>query len=541
MQALGQLVVRIVHPYSLLRTSCTDVWGPGKYQSGVLSQNQRPLGRQSSRPSTVVPARGRRSLVVLLASLTLLLGLGAARGVAQETPVEPAPSAAPAPVPLGPLPPPQERLLTPIPQPFDWISRDVRPNPLLESLLSLRAQPRRLFLAISLAEQYSDNFSQGGTDDRREEYRTSLNLGTTYRFESGRSFVTLANTVSANYDARAEDSEVGFANLSLNAGHQVPRLSLALSESFVRDDDTGQASAAGIRQGRRTFWRNNISPQMQYAVGRRTSFSLAYTNTLVVSEGGGGNDSITHAVSTGFDHRFGRRLSGNVNYGFTFDDTSGAGETRIHDTGINFGYIIDRRTGVDWNVFGSLTDRSAGRVDSWTYGGTVGLRRQLTPFFGVFAALGASVFDQEDDNPEVRLNWQVSMDGALPFSRRTSLTLNSQQTVDNTTGNVDNVGIVLSQSVTATLNHVVTRSVQTAFFVSFTRTEQLEGAIGTTESAQDREDKFWRAGANASVALTRILSLSLSYLYQRRDSNLPGADFEENQVTLSLSSAFSVL
>jgi hypothetical protein len=41
-------------------------------------------------------------------------------------------------VPLPARPPPsfQEQLLAPIPTQFDWIQREVRPNPMLETLLT---------------------------------------------------------------------------------------------------------------------------------------------------------------------------------------------------------------------------------------------------------------------------------------------------------------------------------------------------------------------------------------------------------------------
>jgi hypothetical protein len=52
-----------------------------------------------------------------------------------------------------------------------------------------------------------------------------LSLGTAYRLERERSFLSLANNISATYDARAEEN-FGYVNLSLNAGHQLGRLSL---------------------------------------------------------------------------------------------------------------------------------------------------------------------------------------------------------------------------------------------------------------------------------------------------------------------------
>lgn len=475
--------------------------------------------------------------VIVILSLAVV-GLPA-RVLAQEPPVASEPAA----VSFGPLPSAQERALAPIPPQFDWMQRDVRPNPLLESLLGVRERPTRLFMSVNLTEQYSDNFFQtdgGGMT----EYRTSGTLATVYRTESGRAFLALANTVSGNYDARAEDSTIGFANFTLNTGYELPRLSLALSDSFIRDDESSQADENGVRRGRRTFLQNRLSPQVRYAFSRLTSMTAGYTNTVVRSDGGvSGDDAITHGFSGGLQHRFSPVVTGNIRYTYTDNDTDGAVDSRTHGATADLGYAIARRTSIIVNASGSTADRTGGGQDSNIYGASLGVRQQLSTFLGAFVSLGAMVLDEAGEDPEVRFTWQANLDGALPFSRFTTLTLTTQQRVNDTVGGVDQVGIVLSQSVRMTLNHTFSRFLQGVLFLNYTRTEQLEDSVGTSESAArpGRTDNFWRAGARATYALTRFVALSVSYVYQRRESNLAGADFDENQVFVTLSSGFSLL
>ncbi len=467
--------------------------------------------------------------------LIVLLSLGMPV-YAQDAPRDPGA------VPILASPPPssQERLLAPVPAQFDWIQRQPRANPLLETLLFQR-QPARLFMSATLAEEYSDNFSQGGENgDGSDEFSTILSIGTVYRLDRGQSFVSLANSFDVEYRANSGDSEIGFMNLSLTAGHQVSRLSLALSESITRDDDTG-ASDAGIRRGRRTFLRNRISPQMRYAFSRLTSMAFAYTNTIVLNEGGSdADDSLSHEVSTSLEHRFSRLFMGSGSYSFMTGNSDGGADTQSHRAEVDFGYLVDLRTSLILQLLGLITDRSEGGNDSHSYGASVGMRRQFTSFLGVFVSVGAMVFDREDEELRVFPTWEVVLDGALPFSRYTTLSLTSQQSIDDTSDEIDNVGTVLRQSVTFRLNHVLMRNLLSTVFVSFTRTEQLEDSVGTTESVRDREDSFWRAGAQASYALSRAVSLSLEYLYQHRGSTQAGGDFDENRVTLSVSSGFSI-
>ena len=189
---------------------------------------------------------------------------------------------------------------------------------------------------------------------------------------------------------------------------------------------------------------------------------------------------------------------------------------------------------------GCITDRSEGGTDSVSYGTSFGIRRQLTSFLGVFVSIGTTVFDRQGRDPRAYPTWQVALDGALNISRRTSLTLTSQQSIDDTSDEVDSVGIVQRQGVTLSLNHTFTQTLLGTMFVNFTRTEQLEGNVGTSESTPGRDDNFWSAGARASYVLSRAVSLSLEYLHEHRASTEAGGDFDENRLTLSISSGFAV-
>jgi opacity protein-like surface antigen len=468
----------------------------------------------------------------------------------------------PEPVPVAPGPPPSqhEQMLSPIPPQFDWMYREVRPNPLLEGLLALRERPGKLLMSVSLTEEYSDNFFLGERS-REDEFRTAVNIGTVYRLEDRRSFLSLANTISATYAVRSELSNLGFANLSLNTGYQLPRLSLSLSESFIRSDDVEEVSPAGIQAIRRTVLRNSVSPQVRYDVSRLTALNLAYTNRIVRNEQAEQTNTDTsaqearvlgnsnsHAFTAGLQHRFTRTLSSDISYSYSTVDSEEFGDTQSHTASADLTYLLSARTRTSLQAFGTITDRSAGEPDSRLYGASLGVRRQLTSFLTAFVAIGPVVLEREGRGTRLFPNLQANLDGALPLTRRTTLTFSTQQAIQNTAGEVDDVGVVLSQSANLTLGHLVSRDLHTSLFAGYTRTELLEN-IRTDESVQGREVNFWTAGVRISYALTRLLSLGLSYRYQHRDSDVPsttidqnrfGSNFDENRVTVSLTAAFPV-
>ncbi len=147
------------------------------------------------------------------------------------------------------------------------------------------------------------------------------------------------------------------------------------------------------------------------------------------------------------------------------------------------------------------------------------MRRQFTSFLGAFVSVGTTVFEREDEEPRVFFDMAgCSRRCFANFPLYDVWHLRASRALVIRLDEIDNVGIVLRQTVTFRLNHVFTPAFLSTLFVSFTRTEQLEDSVGTTESVRDRDDSFWRAGARASYALSRVVSLSLVYLYQHRVS-----------------------
>ena len=173
-----------------------------------------------------------------------------------------------------------------------------------------------------------------------------------YRLDDGQKFVSLANTIRAFYQTRTATSEIGFANLLLNAGYQLPLLSFGLTDSFVRDDNTAQLLGASfaLLGTEQRFLRNTISPQVRYDISPTTAATLGYTNTVVVDESGTQGTTMSHAVSPGIQHQFSPNLTGHMRYTFTTSNGSGLSPgsgisgNRSHHITTDVGYQLDTET-----------------------------------------------------------------------------------------------------------------------------------------------------------------------------------------------------
>jgi opacity protein-like surface antigen len=131
------------------------------------------------------------------------------------------------------------------------------------------------------------------------------------------------------------------------------------------------------------------------------------------------------------------------------------------------------------------------------------------------------------------------------------LNLSTQQSINDTAGDINNVGLVLSQSGTVTLTHALSRDLLFTVIATIGRTQMLEDIAtdGSTQSQDTQDFTYWNTGASLSYAFSRIWSVSAAYRYQHRDADVPssnigdtslGGKYSENRVILSLSAAFPV-
>jgi hypothetical protein len=302
-----------------------------------------------------------------------------------------------------------------------------------------------------------------------------------------------------------------------------------------------------------------------------TALSWAYTNTLVWNGqvergamspsssdiGGVAGNSVTNAFSAGLQHWFRRDLSGGLGYTYSLTDSDETGDTQLQSALADLAYLISPRTTASFRAFGTLIDQDQGTSDVSTNedaqiaGVSFGLRRQLTTFLSAFASIGPTVVDRQQRPTRLLANWQISLDGPIPLTQRTNLNLSTQQSVNDTASDINDVGLVLSQSATLTLTHTLSRALLLTVIANIGRTQTLED-IATDDSIQSQSSQdftYWSTGASLSYAFSRIWSVSAAYRYQHRDSDMPsgnigdttlGGKYSENRVILSLSAAFPV-
>ncbi len=506
----------------------------------------------------MAPARRGWSFALVL--LILVVGVRAPAW-GQQTPVGPPPlvplpappAPEPAPRPEGeprppgegerpgaeeaPSPPEPPRITAPPPPAFEFIQRELA-RPDLALAINPLDVPRHFFLRAILSVVADDNVRLAPPGQKQGDVGPILSLAGEYRFETARTYLHTANSISARYSPNFSDLRgISFGNLNLTAGHQfTPRFSLGVSEGFAASTDllqsnfsttTGAVSAA--QSGTSKFLTNSVSPQATYLLSDQTNLTVRYANTIVQNLGssqGTGNSTINTLGGT-FSHSLSQRTSMNVGYSHLINNSPGNNEIDDYLTAAA-SYVLSPRTTLSLNASAAFTNPESNPNQN-IYGLSLGAGRALSPTFSAAGSVGFQVFQgggQVNVHPtfsfsfsKIGLRYQITGSGSLATTQNI--------------GQVNNVG--LTRNLTFLLNYTYFPS-QVWFFnlqATYQRTnfEQAQQAflLGIQPSTIDTS---YYVAAAVNYRLARSLFLTLSYTTVVQDSTQPGRNVWDNRGTL---------
>jgi hypothetical protein len=145
----------------------------------------------------------------------------------------------------------------------------------------------------------------------------------------------------------------------------------------------------------------------------------------------------------------------------------------------------------------------------------------------------SAVYD-EGEGRRLFGTWALGMSGSFPAQGKsaTVLSLTLRQEVRDTTGDIDDVGLVLLQSASLRFRRAVGYNALLSLFGIYDRTDLLEA-----ELTQPTEE-YLRTGGHFSWTPWRYLMLTARYSYRRRLTDLAEGDSSDRdyqRATLVLS------
>jgi len=402
---------------------------------------------------------------------------------------------------------------------------------------------------LGLAEEYTDNFRHSDAD-KKSNFRTIISPGLRLGINGALTKGLISYVPSETYDTSDDKTSLFHSVLGSVTWQATPRLSLTLSETFVRSDEASQADRLSLRLDRKPFTTNTFMPTLAYSFAPITA--TAYYRLATFFEDGG-RDTISHLIGATAGTSFYESNTVTVGYEYLDSDTSG-GQGTVSAGSSGSGAISDV---IGHRFFGSLT-RQLNPLTSAGISGSYALRHSGNTDFDVWSVLlfttrnvgalsltgnvGYSQAKRETGGADTSI---LSATTLVYRFARAVLTLGVDSGFSETFAEGQNFGVVETRGVTGTLSYPFTPFI-TATTGGYYRQNT---PTGTTTRGSARDQNTWGTSVSVAIRLTRWLTMLLDYshtdasrqaILQSTLQSTPqdGGGFTENRARLSLSASF---
>lgn len=454
-----------------------------------------------------------------------------------------------------PTPPPPSQTNVPAPFPYGTpgapgapvggIPNLTMPGAFAPTVVAVRGALLEFHPTARLSQEYTDNFFQT-TSHTRENFRTTLGPGFTLFLNGARTFGTLSTVVDLAHDtARNTGDEVKIlpsVNMAIRYAF-TPRLSLTLSDTFVRSDQPGFGDQFGLRTGRQTFSTNAAAATVDWLIGQ-VATQAYYRNVVFINEEdtqgtgvGTRNDSMTHILGLNASTRV--LTDYVVRGGYEFSTTQAMnGSTNDEDTTSHTGFgSVARQFGLftSAGISGSYQIQTNDDTTIWNTSlfGAYGLPNGLS-FSG---AVGYSMLSNNTQDNEGTVSFNVN--ASYRFARA-FFSVGVFQDFRQTAQQGESFGTVQTRSYFGSFLYQLTPFINSTLHVMYS--ENQPTGTGNTNGNITQTALTYGAGINWQIL--RWLSSSLDYSYTKHTGQnafagaFTGGDFAENRVILSLFATF---
>ncbi|MGH7368498.1 MAG: hypothetical protein ACREK9_19005 [Candidatus Rokuibacteriota bacterium] len=426
------------------------------------------------------------------------------------------------------------------------------PSAFAPTITTLRGATLEFHPTLHASEEYSDNFFQTTTQSE-DNFRSTLGPGFTLLMNGARTFGTLATTVDLVHDTapNSGDTIKVFPSLFTAIRYAfTPRLSLTVTDTFVRNDSASALDRSGIRRGRQISDTNTLGLTADWLIDRIATQAY-YRNVLFFNEDDDQADANTVTSNRGdsVSHILGANASTRllVDYivrgGYEFsrtDETGGAAD-------------FDRDT-ITHTVFSSAARQfglytSAGLLGSYSYQTLDSTRIWNASVFGSYGipqgglslagSVGYSMLTSDTEDSEGTVS--AALSATYRFTRA-AISVGVSQDFRQTGQQGQNFGTVEGRSYFGSFLYQLTPFINTTLHARYSENEPT----GTGNIDRAGTQTTLEYGAALNWQLLRWLTTSLAYLHTKQTGNdvfnqtVGGGsgDFAENRVTLSLFATF---
>jgi hypothetical protein len=469
-------------------------------------------------------------------------------------PLPPAPSQTNVPAPL-PIPVPGAPGVPGTPG-YVGIPNLTLPGAFAPTITTVRGATLEFHPTARVSEEYSDNFFQTSSH-AEDNFRSTLGPGFVILLNGARTFGSLSTTVDLVHDTAKNSGDDIKVFPSLNAAIRYlfsPRLSLTVTETFVRNDSPNVVDQFGLRRGRQTYNTNTLGATVDWLLDRIATQAY-YRNVLFFNEGGSGsgsgsgsvgsntnqNDQITHILGLNASTRVAVDYLVRLGYEFSRTDSMNGNSSSDNDNTSHTVFAsVSRQFGL-YTTGGVSTSaqfqtQDSTKVYNVSLFGAYGLPSGLS----LSAAVGYSILDSDVQDTEGTVSANVA--ASYRFNRA-FFSVGVFQDFRQTSQQGQNFGTVQTRSYFGSFLYQWTPFINTTLHVTYSENEPT--GTGNQKSSASQDTLSYGASLNWQVL--RWLAASLQYTYTRQtgtstfgnnQGQFGGGNYSENRGSLNLFATF---
>jgi len=480
-----------------------------------------------------------------------------------------------------PVPPPPSQTNVPSPFPFGTAGAPggaaaggfagvpglTIPGAFAPTVLSLRGGTVEFHPTLRVSEEYSDNFFQTSSH-AEDNFRSTLGPGFTILMKGARTFGTLSAVVDLVHDTAKNAGDELKVFPSLNAAIRyalTPRLSLTLTDTFVRNDAASSLDRSGIRRGRQTSNTNSAGVIVDW-LADQVALQAYYRNVLFFNEGkantangtDSGNttgtsqqDSITNILGVNGTTRIATDYLLRAGYEFSREDVvGGSSDANGTTNGDNTSHTVFASASRIFGLYGSggLTGSVQYQTLNSTkiYNGSVFGAYGLPTGLSLAASVGYSILnsDTEDSQGTVSANVNAS----YRFTRAV-ISVGVFQDFVQTGQQGQNFGTVATRSYFGSFLYQLTPFINAT--VNATYSENSPTGTGNVQNAGTQTTLTYGGALNWQMLRWLVARLEYAYTISKggntfSETTTPSnrgtagntGDYAENRVTLGFYATF---
>lgn len=389
---------------------------------------------------------------------------------------------------------------------------------------------------LTVKEQFSDNLDLTSTNEKKDFY-TTVQPGIKFSNMDERGGLDLDYSLGAVFYSKYTNLNYISHKASLNAKYMTSQhINFYLKESFIRSEDTRESEyystteenkyVLSTQRERAVYWRNVLSPTIEYQFGPENRLGVNYRNNLYRTDSSSGNDSHENFVNPFFTYWFNKQNGIKLDYGFTKGDFETSPDLTGHRASARYIYRFSEKNTIYGEYAYSKRLFDSPGVDYDIHEPTVGMTYALTPTLSASAQVGYFWKRPETGSRKDGLSYKGDLKN---IDQRTTYQVSFQGGYTEDFFTSENLGFSRYHRVTGSITHWLYRHVSIGAFGSYERAEFDQ---------PEHKDDIWGIGVRGSYSPLKWLTLALEISRRNRNSNVSTYDYSENRGMFTITATY---